>query len=456
MVKWCAKGECRDMDIPEKVAGLISRLEAHGYEAYAVGGCIRDTLLGKKPKDWDITTSASPGEVKRVFPRTVDTGIQHGTVTVLLGREGFEVTTYRVDGNYSDGRHPDSVCFTSSLLEDLRRRDFTINAMAYNPSRGLVDAFAGQEDLRQGIIRCVGCPEARFTEDALRMLRAVRFSAQLGFVIEKGTKQAIEKLAPNLQKVSRERIQMEMIKLLTSPHPEKILDAWETGMMEWIMPEFDRMMQQPQINPYHCFDVGRHTAAMLQNIAPDKVLRLTALFHDMGKPDTCVWDEKGETHFYNHAAVSARLAKKRMKDWRLDNDTIDKVTKLIAYHSYPFRREKKMVRSVMNQVGEPLFLPLMEVMRADTLAKSDYTKQDRLEDIEAIIRLYEEILESKECFQMKDLAVNGNDLIRAGVKPGKELGTILQKMLGHVLEYPQDNEKERLMKRFVEEKHETI
>lgn len=445
------------MDIPKKVAYILSRLEAQGHEAYAVGGCVRDSLLGREPKDWDITTSASPGEVKRIFSKTIDTGIQHGTVTVMIGREGFEVTTYRIDGNYSDGRHPDSVCFTSDLLEDLKRRDFTINAMAYNPSKGIVDEFGGQEDLQNGVIRCVGCPEERFTEDALRMLRAIRFSAQLGFAIEEQTKHAIEKLAPNLQKVSRERIQMEMIKLLISPHPEQIRVAWETGIMTWVMPEFNRMMEQPQNNPYHCYDVGTHTIVMLQNIPADKILRLTALFHDMGKPDTCSLTEDGETHFYNHAARSSVLAEKRMRDWKLDNDTISQVTTLVAYHSYPFRRDKRMIRSVMNKVGEELFLPLMEVMRADTLAKSDYTRQERLDDIDAIIRLYQEILDSKECFRMRDLAVNGRDLIQAGMKPGKELGSVLQNMLEHVLEHPEDNKKEILFRKFAAEAlHEII
>lgn len=437
------------MNIPKEVAYILSVLENKGFEAYAVGGCVRDSLLGRKPKDWDVTTSASPKEVKACFLRTIDTGIQHGTVTVMLGKEGFEVTTYRIDGNYSDGRHPDGVCFTSNLLEDLKRRDFTINAMAYNPKRGIVDAFGGQQDLKNRVIRCVGCAEERFGEDALRMLRAIRFSAQLGFTIDEETRKAIIKLAPNLQKVSKERIQAEMIKTLTSSHPEKVYEAWKTGIMDYVMPEFDLMMKETQNNPYHCYDVGTHTIVMLKNIPNDKVLRLTALFHDMGKPATAIIDEKGEKHFYGHAVVSSQMAKARMRDWKMDNDTIEQVKTLIAYHSYPFRRDKKLIRCVLNKIGEPLFLPLMEVMRADTLAKSDYTKQDRLDDIDAIIKLYEEIMEANECFQMKDLAVNGKMLMQAGMKPGKEMGNVLHDMLEHVLEHPENNEKEFLLKTFM-------
>lgn len=437
------------MNIPKEVAYILAVLEKNGFEAYAVGGCVRDSLLGRIPKDWDITTSASPLEIKKCFPRTIDTGIQHGTVTVMIGKEGFEVTTYRIDGNYSDGRHPDAVCFTSNLLEDLKRRDFTINAMAYNPERGIVDAFGGQEDLKNGRIRCVGCAKERFGEDALRMLRAIRFSAQLGFYIDEETREAIVALAPNLQKVSKERIQAEMIKTLTSPHPEKIQDAWTTGLMQYIMPEFDLMMKETQDNPYHCYDVGTHTLVMLQNIPNDKVLRLTALFHDMGKPATAVMDENGQKHFYGHAPVGVQMAEKRMRDWKMDNDTIEQVKALIGYHSYPFRRDKKIIRRVLNKIGKPLFLPLMEVMRADTLAKSDYTKQDRLDDIEAIINLYKEIIEAQECFQMKDLAVNGKILIGAGMKPGKELGEVLHEMLEYVLEHPEDNQKDFLMKKFM-------
>lgn len=272
------------INIPQKAAQILKTLNAAGYEAYVVGGCVRDSILDRVPGDWDITTSALPEQVKELFHRTVDTGIQHGTVTVMMGKEGFEVTTYRVDGEYHDGRHPDAVTFTRSLEEDLKRRDFTINAMAYHPEHGLVDLFGGMEDINGKIIRCVGDPVERFTEDALRMLRAVRFSAQLGFTVEENTKAALARMSGNLEHVSAERIQTELVKLLVSDHPEKIQDAYELGITKVILPEFDAMMETTQETLHHCYNVGEHTIHALMNIPADKVLRLTMLFHDTGKP----------------------------------------------------------------------------------------------------------------------------------------------------------------------------
>ena len=246
------------IQLPDKVHHIINTLEEAGYEAYAVGGCVRDSILGRKPDDWDITTSAKPEEIKRLFPRTVDTGIKHGTVTVLLGGEGFEVTTYRVDGVYEDGRHPSEVTFTASLKEDLKRRDFTINAMAYNARTGLVDLYGGLADIENRVIRCVGIAGERFDEDALRMLRAVRFSAQLSFRIEEATGEAVKALAPNLQKISAERIQVELVKLVTSPNPDYLRTAYELGITAQILPEFDLCMETPQRHKHHCYDVGEH------------------------------------------------------------------------------------------------------------------------------------------------------------------------------------------------------
>lgn len=272
------------IQLPGKVKCIIDTLEEAGFEAYAVGGCVRDSMLGRKPEDWDITTSASPWQVKELFPVTVDTGIKHGTVTVLIGHEGFEVTTYRIDGEYEDKRHPKEVLFTSDLLEDLKRRDFTINAMAYNDKKGLVDAFGGARDLEDKKIQCVGDPVERFTEDALRLMRAVRFSAQLGFSIEGRTKEVIPALAGNLADISEERIQTELVKLLVSGHPEELRTLYETGMTKVFLPEFDRMMATPQNNLHHCYNVGDHTIAALGYVRPDKVLRLTMLLHDVAKP----------------------------------------------------------------------------------------------------------------------------------------------------------------------------
>ncbi|MCI6675929.1 MAG: CCA tRNA nucleotidyltransferase [Clostridiales bacterium] len=435
--------------IPEKAAYIIEKLEQEGHEAYVVGGCVRDALLRREPEDWDITTSASPFQVKKIFRRTIDTGIQHGTVTVMLEKEGFEVTTYRIDGIYEDGRHPASVEFTSKLEEDLKRRDFTINAMAYNPRTGLVDLFGGQKDLEQGAIRCVGNANERFTEDALRILRAVRFAAQLGFEIEDDTKFAITKLAPNLSKVSQERIQVELTKLLMSKHPEQIRTAYELGVTAVVLPELDAVMNLPQNNPYHCYTVGNHTIAMLEQIYPTKTLRWAALLHDFGKLETHKIDENGEDHFYGHAESSANYAKIVLRRLKFDNDTIDQVSRLVMYHAYHLRREKKIIRRCMNRIGVDLFEDLLEVMRADTMAKSSYQRQERLDDIIAIRNLYKEIIKDNECITLKQLAVNGQDLIRAGIRPGKQMGELLHAMLDYVLEYPEQNQKDILLEKFM-------
>lgn len=437
-----------DICVPEKVAYIIKKLEQEGHEAYVVGGCVRDALLKREPEDWDITTSASPFQVKKIFRRTIDTGIQHGTVTVMLEKDGFEVTTYRIDGIYEDGRHPSSVEFTSNLEEDLKRRDFTINAMAYNPKTGIVDLFGGQEDLKAGIIRCVGNAAERFTEDALRILRAIRFASQLGFIIEEQTQQGIRMLARNLSKVSQERIQVELTKLLVSAHPEQIRVAYELGVTAVILPEFDAIMPLKQNNLYHCYTVGNHTIAMVQQIRAEKVLRWTALLHDIGKLQTHKIDENGQDHFYGHAEKSAVQAKQILRRLKFDNDTIDKVSRLILYHAYHLRREKKIIRRCMNKVGVDLFEHLLEVMRADTMAKSDYQKQERLEDIIEIKKLYKEIVADHECITLKQLDVNGQDLIQIGILPGKQIGELLNQMLNYVLEHPEANKKEILLEKF--------
>lgn len=289
-----------EIQLPEKVKFIIDTIMEAGCEAYAVGGCIRDFILGREAADWDITTSASPLLVKELFRHTIDTGIKHGTVTVMLGKEGFEVTTYRVDGKYEDGRHPESVTFTASLKEDLKRRDFTINAMAYNEQSGLVDEFGGLQDIENKIIRCVGDAGERFTEDALRMMRAVRFSAQLGYEIEEKTSAAISKLAERLRLISAERIAVELTKLAVSPHPEKLRTAWETGITKIILPEFDRCMETEQNNPHHCYSVGEHILKSMQEIRPEKGLRLAMLFHDIGKPETLTEGPEGISHFHGH------------------------------------------------------------------------------------------------------------------------------------------------------------
>ena len=432
------------IELPRKVVLIIKNLQRHGYDAYAVGGCVRDSILNRKPEDWDITTSAKPEQVKRIFRRTVDTGIEHGTVTVLIGKDGFEVTTYRVDGLYEDGRHPKEVTFTSRLEEDLKRRDFTINAMAYNDDERLVDAFGGMRDLNYHLIRCVGDPKERFSEDALRILRAVRFSAQLAFPIEPETAEAIKSLAPNLEKISAERIQAELVKLLVSDHPERIQDACELGITKVVLPEWDDMVGVKQNTSHHKYDVAAHTVHALQNVKNDKVLRLTMLFHDMGKPVMKTTDENGRDHFKGHAIASEQIAKTVMKRLKFDNDTIRKVTKLVAYHDYRMEPTGANVRRAMHEIGVELFPYYLAVRLADTKAQSSYERRGKLENIIQIRELYRNALRNKECVTLKDLAVTGTDLINLGIAPGKELGTLLNELLDIVIEDPAWNQKEKL------------
>lgn len=433
------------IQLPDKVHKIINILEEAGYEAYAVGGCVRDLVLGRKPDDWDITTSAKPEETKRLFARTIDTGIRHGTVTVMLDREGFEVTTYRIDGDYEDGRHPKEVTFTASLEEDLKRRDFTINAMAYNESQGLVDIYGGLADIKAGVIRCVGDAKERFTEDALRMMRAVRFSAQLGYRIDEDTRTAMTELAPNLQKISAERIQTELVKLVVSPHPDYLRIAYETGITAQILPEFDLCMKTMQNNPHHCYDVGEHILHSMLAVEPDKVLRLGMLFHDIGKPQTMTVDEEGITHNKKHPVVGAEMTRKILRRLKFDNDTIDKVTKLVLYHDQEIAAAPAGVRRAVNRIGEDIFPLLFAVRRADVSAQSDYLREDKLRKLSYIEGLYEEIRSQGDAVSLKDLAITGTDLIAQGRKPGREIGIVLQELLEKVLEDPSLNTPEKLL-----------
>ncbi|MCM1567965.1 MAG: CCA tRNA nucleotidyltransferase [Roseburia sp.] len=434
--------------IPGKANYIINTLEQAGFEAYVVGGCVRDSILGRKPQDWDITTSALPNQVKALFPRTIDTGIQHGTVTVMLNREGFEVTTYRIDGTYEDSRHPKEVLFTPCLEEDLKRRDFTINAMAYNGRVGLVDIFGGMEDMENQVIRCVGQARERFQEDALRIMRAVRFSAQLGYEIEEGTKEAIRELAPRLKNISAERIQMELTKLMMSGHPEYLKIAWETGITGVILPEFDRMMETPQNHPHHQYNVGEHTLAALSEVMPVKSLRLAMLLHDIGKPDTKETDDEGRDHFHGHAAVGEELAGAVLRRLKYDNDTIYRVCRLVRYHDYgnDMEPDKRIVRRTMNKIGEEFFPDIFYIKRADILAQSDFMRREKLDRLAKWQQIYEEIAARKQCVSLKNLAVTGKDLIALGMKPGKEIGSMLQELLEIVLDNPQYNTKEYLLK----------
>ncbi|MDO5701817.1 MAG: HDIG domain-containing protein [Lachnospiraceae bacterium] len=429
--------------IPEKVAYILDTLKRHGFEAYAVGGCVRDMFLGRTPNDWDITTSARPEEVKKLFRRTVDTGIAHGTVTVMMGTDGYEVTTYRLDGKYSDGRHPDEVTFTPNLAEDLMRRDFTINAMACNLEDGLVDLYGGLRDLRDGIIRCVGDPDARFGEDALRVMRAVRFAAQLGFKIDGRTRDGVRTHSEMLRKISAERIRVELMKLITSPHPDRVRDLYELGITAVILPEFDICMKTDQNTRHHMYTVGEHIIASMREILPDPVLRLTMLLHDIGKPNVRKTDRNGVDHFYGHASVGARMADEVLRRLKFDNATRKAVVNLVRWHDLRPEPVESEVRRAASLIGTEQFEDYLRVQKADNLAKSMYMREQKLRRVSDVGEMYRMIRGRGDCLTVGELAVNGNDLLGLGIR-GPKVGEMLGAALKEVLEDPERNTKEYL------------
>ena len=415
--------EDKNIRMARAVAEAAAR---EGGRCYYVGGCVRDSLLGKQPHDWDITTSALPLQVKALFSRTIDTGLKHGTVTIPSGREAYEVTTYRIDGEYLDGRHPSEVTFTASLREDLKRRDFTINKK----------------------ICCVGDASERFREDALRILRAVRFSAQLGYTVEEGTLRAMRTLAPTLARISAERIAAELEKILVSPHPDRLRMAYECGITAVILPEFDRCMETPQNNPHHIYNVGEHTMCALMQARPDRILRTAILLHDVGKPLCRSTDEKGIDHFYGHPEAGAKIAEEILRRLKSDNETRRKTVQLVRCHDREIRLTPAGVRQAIVRIGEDLFPLLLEVKEADMLAQSTFRREEKKAHIGRVRELYAEILEHKDCLTLRDLAVNGNDLIKYGVRPGKEMGRILHEMLEDVLAEPSHNDREYLLQKW--------
>lgn len=434
------------IQMPEAAQYIIKQLMKQGYEAYIVGGCVRDSILGKQPKDWDITTSATPEQVKALFRRTIDTGIEHGTVTVMMGKTGYEVTTYRVDGKYEDYRRPKEVTFTASLTEDLKRRDFTMNAMAYNDMDGLIDEFDGVGDLKRGVVRCVGIPQERFHEDALRILRALRFAAQLNFTIEEATRQAIREQAQFLQNISAERIQVELTGLITSDHPEKIIDACELGITKVVLPEFDAMLATPQNNRHHCYDVGRHTVEVMKHIDPTPVLRWAALLHDVAKPICRTTDESGVDHFYGHPKKGKEMAHDCLRRMKLDNHTIHRVERLVEWHDYGLNGgiTKYSLRKALNRMGPDLFDDFLKIRYADMMGQSSYRREEKNKEYDNLIKLYGEITAHKECLSIKELQLNGKQLIALGICPGPEIGKILNMLLEKVLETPELNTQEQL------------
>ena len=431
--------------LPAGVARALSMMENAGYEAFIVGGCVRDALMGIPPKDYDITTSALPEETKAVFReyRVIETGIQHGTVTVMMEGMPLEITTYRTEGTYSDNRHPDSVSFTTSLREDVARRDFTMNAIAYSPTRGLIDHFGGEADIRAGIIRCVGDPDTRFREDALRMMRGIRFASVLGFRMEDDTAAAIRGNKERIPSVSAERIRVELTKLLCGVNVKNVLMDW-WDVLGVVIPEILPMHNFDQKTPYHIYDVWEHTAVAVSETPPVTHLRLSAFLHDIGKPSSFFTDEKGTGHFYGHPAVSAEMAEKILARLKYDNVTRYRVITLVKEHDRIIEPTETAVKRALSRLTPEVFFNLLAIKRADNLAQSP-NYRDRLETYDAIEAMAQDILEKNECISVAALAVNGSDLIALGMKPGKEIGEMLSHLLEQVIRGKLENEQEELL-----------
>ena len=413
----------------------INILENAGFEAYIVGGCVRDSVLNKSPKDWDITTNALPNEMLNAFKdyRVIETGIKHGTITVIIKNYSLEITTYRIDGTYSDNRRPDSVEFTENIKEDLCRRDFTINAMAYNPKLGFKDFFSGKEDIENKIIRCVGNPDTRFNEDALRILRALRFASVLSFDIEENTRKSIFLNKGLLKNIAKERIISEFNKILMGESAKKILTEY-CEVIEVFIPEIKDMVGFKQNNKHHHLDVWQHTLETINNAEFDATIRLTMFFHDIAKPMTYTEDSNGVGHFYGHPKYSCEIAKKILKRLKYDNKTVETVYLLISYHDYRVKPEKKSIKKLLSKIGEDNFRSLMKVQEADILGQNPLFAYEKLETLKLVNTLFNEIIEENMCFSIKDLNINGNDLIGLGIPKGKVLGEILNNLLEMVMD----------------------
>ena len=432
------------LSAPEKARVIFSKLEESGYECFLVGGCVRDMLMGKKPHDIDITTNATPDETKEVFRNfhTLDIGIKHGTVTVMVEGESMEITTYRKESTYSDGRHPDSVYFTRSIEDDLSRRDFTVNAIAYNPKSGIVDPFGGQADISSKTLRCVGVPAERFREDSLRILRGLRFASVLGFTIDKDTEYAMYRCKDLISIVSPERIYTEITKLLCGKSAGEIISRYP-DILAVALPEIKEMKGFQQHNFHHIYDVLCHTAKVVDSVYPAVHLRLAALFHDCGKPDCFSLDDNGIGHFYSHASISARKANEALLRLRCDNDTREKVVKLVKIHDTPIEPDIKTIRRKLQKYGEDLFFDLIKLQRADNKGLNpDYLyRQETYDKLEALAK---QIIEENQCFSLRNLAVNGRDMMSLGLK-GKDIGTALDELLKAVMDDRCANDKESLI-----------
>jgi tRNA nucleotidyltransferase (CCA-adding enzyme) len=434
-----------DFKLPSAVDEILEKLKTFGYEAYVVGGCVRDCIMGKTPHDWDIATNALPNEVIECFKeyKVIETGLKHGTVTVLIDGTHYEITTFRIDGDYLDNRRPDNVTFTRSIKEDLSRRDFTINAIAYNPAKRIIDPFGGCKDIENKKVRCVGNPNKRFGEDALRILRALRFSSVLGFEIEKDTALSIHKNKNLLLSISAERIRVELCKLLMGANAKYILESFHDVLSVFI-PEIKSMVGFGQNNPYHHLDVWRHTIQTIISAKEDIFVRLSLLFHDIGKPLCYSQDANGIGHFYGHQKKSADLAHKIMQRLRFDNKTIAKVGKLVLYHDTSLQPQPKQIRRLLNKIGPDNFRLLLWIKRADICGQAPHLKDERLILIDKVEQCMMEILQQGQCFSLEGLDIDGRDLVDLGVK-GPLIGKILNKLLEMVIDEEIENRHSNLI-----------
>lgn len=436
------------MDMPKNVDIAINLLQSAGFEAYAVGGCVRDSLLGKTPNDWDITTSAKPEDMKSVFAdfHCIDTGIKHGTVTVVIDGEPLEITTFRLDGEYEDNRHPKSVTFTSNLGADLGRRDFTVNAMAYSKMTGTVDLFGGQNDLKNKIIRCVGDPDRRFNEDALRILRALRFASALDFEIEEKTAQSLLKNRALLGNISEERIAKELLKLVCGKGAKRILTDFAPVLFE-ILPELQPMYKNSHDNPHHCYDIYEHTLIAVESINPEPTLRFAMLLHDCGKPAVKKFDENGVAHFYGHQIISAEISAQILARLKVSNKFRDEILFLVSNHDRweLYENTEKMPR-YLSKFGLDGVLNLLKVMRADVLAQSPEYRY-RLDQIADAEETAKNLAAQKPCLSLSELQINGRTLMDIGIPQGRKLGAVLAQLLDEVIDGVTKNTQEALTTR---------
>lgn len=433
------------MKLPPQVNTAFALLEAAGFEAFLVGGAVRDYVRDNSPaKDWDITTNALPEQVGEVFSgyHLIETGLRHGTVTVVIDHQALEITTYRIDGDYSDCRHPDSVSFTRNLKDDLERRDFTMNALAYNPKTGVVDLVGGRADIEKGLIRCVGDPDRRFQEDGLRMLRALRFASVYGVRIEEATAAAIHRNKELLTGIAAERIQVELTKMLCGKGAADILCGF-ADVIAVPLPELKAMFGFEQHNPHHDKDVWNHTIAVVKNITPEPVLRWAALLHDIGKPSCFSLSEDGIGHFYGHAEKSTELTAEVLARLRFDNAGKDRIVRLVRYHDMPVTADRKLIKRLLSKHGEDVARQLLELHKADTLGQS-FVCRYRLAVFEDARTMMDDILLKENCFSLKDLAVNGNDMLSLGFE-GRSIGRVLQECLYAVLDEQIPNDRNALL-----------